>query len=115
MGKLFKIRRSSRHHPFDVPAPYGFLVKKMEIGGWASVCYDERSGVNKREAEPDLEEYSFLEPNSVVLQLDESVIGKDLESFSKTVKGKYVPDGNYIPCLLDERLLLIKAEFLKPL
>jgi len=115
MGKLFKIRRANRFHPFDVPAPYGFLVKKTEKGEWASICYDENAGINKREIEPDLEEYSFLEPNSVVLQLEESVIGKDLECFSKTVKGKYVPDGNYIPCLLNERLLLIKAEFLKPI
>lgn len=115
MGKLFKIRRANRYHPFDVPAPYGFLVKKTESGEWASVCYDETAGYNKREMEPDLEEYSFLEPNSVVLQLEESVIGKDLERFSKTVKGKYVPEGNYVPCLLDERLMLIKAEFLKPL
>lgn len=115
MGKLFKIRRSSRFHPFDVPVPYGFLVKKTEHGEWASICFDEASGINKRETLPELEEYSFIEPNSIVLQVEDGVIGKSLERFSKTVKGKYVPDGNYIPCLLNERLFLIKAEFLKPL
>lgn len=115
MGKLFKIKRSTRYHPFDVPAPYGFLVKKTETGEWASICYDEMAGINLRDTQPELEEYSFLEPNSIVLQLEDNVIGKSLERFSKTVKGKYVPEGNYIPCLLDERLLLIKAEFLKPL
>ena len=109
MGKLFKIRRTG------IAAPYGFLVKKTEKGQWASICYDEISDINTRDIEPDLEEYSFIEPNSVVLQLEESIKGKELERFSATIKGKYVPDGNYIPCLLDERLMLIKAEFLKPL
>lgn len=115
MGNLYKIKRSTRYHPFDVPAPYGFLIKKIEHIGWASVCYDDLNQINKREYYPELEEYIFLEPNSVVLQLDETVNGKELERFSKTVKGKYVPDGNYIPCLLDERIMLIKSEFLKPL
>ena len=114
MGKLFKIRRTGRFHPFDVAAPYGFLVKKTEKGQWASICYDEISDINTRDIEPDLEEYSFIEPNSVVLQLEESIKGKELERFSATIKGN-VPDGNYIPCLLDERLMLIKAEFLKPI
>jgi len=108
MGKLFKIRRTG------IAAPYGFLVKKTEKRQWASICYDEISDINTRDIEPDLEEYSFIEPNSVVLQLEESIKGKELERFSATIKGN-VPDGNYIPCLLDERLMLIKAEFLKPI
>lgn len=115
MGKLFKIRRTGRFHPFDVAAPYGFLVKKTEKGQWASICYDESSNVNTRDNQPDLEEYSFIEPNSVVLQVEDSIRGKDLEHFSNTILGKYIPDGNYVPCLLDERLMLIKAEFLKPI
>lgn len=115
MGKLFKIKRSIRYNPFDVPAPYGFLVKKTESGQWASICYDEMADRNKREIQPELEEYSFLEPNSIVMQLDNMIMGKELEGFSRTIKGKYVPEGNYIPCLLDERLFLIREEFLKPL
>jgi hypothetical protein len=56
MGKLFKIRRTGRFHPFDVAAPYGFLVKKTEKGQWASICYDEISNINTRDNQPDLEE-----------------------------------------------------------
>ena len=83
--------------------------------GWTSICYDEVNNINKRDFDPELEEYRFFEPDSIVFQLDKAINGKELERFRETVKGRHVSDGNYIPCLIDERLVLINSEFLKPL
>lgn len=115
MKKLYSIRKLSKKNPYAVPAPYGFLVKKTEKGQWASICYDEDTGVNARYKNPELIEYIFLESNTIAMQLDEMMNSFELEAFSKTVKNRYVPGGNYIPCLIDEKVMLIKEEFLNPI
>lgn len=113
MKKLYKIKNIDK--TYAVPAPYGFLIKKTDNGTWTSACYDERSQTNIRDIRPDIQEYIFLEPNTIVMQLDDIIAGGSLEAFSQTIKNKYIPGGSYIPCLLDERLMLIKEDFLNPL
>ncbi len=112
MKKLYSVRKLNKKNPYAVPAPYGFLVKKTETGHWASICYDEITGLNSKESRPDL---VFIESNSVAMQLEDTIDDAELDEFSKTVKNKYVPNGKYIPCLIDEKVLLIKEEFLNPI
>lgn len=94
--------KSSAHKVYNVPDPFGYLATKNPQGHWVSSAKHPIVFIDNSE--------------ETVLQIDEALDGNDFKEFANSLGDyHYIPDGSYIPCLLDEKVILISKNFLQPI
>jgi len=93
---------STAHKKYNVPDPFGYLATKNSQGKWISSARQPIVFIDNSE--------------ETVLQIDEALDGNDFKEFANSLRDyHYILDGSYIPCLLDEKVILISKNFLQPI
>ena len=112
---IYSIRQLNKRR-YNIPNPFGYLAKKNSKGHWVSICYDEQTNTNlgNKSVLHSNEYVNIDNVEDVVLQIDNELGAEQLKEFEASIMGKYIPSGNYVPCLWDEKIMLIKTEFLTP-
>ncbi len=94
--------KSLSHKAYNVPDPYGYPVTKNSQGKWVSSARQPIMFID------NLKE--------TVLQIDKALDKNDFKEFSKSLGNyHYILAESYIPCLLDEKVMLISKNFLQPI
>jgi hypothetical protein len=106
--------KATSYKRYNIPSPFGYLAKKSSKGYWISVCFDEKAGLNLANRDSSLSEYiNISNVNDLAIQIDEELSLEQMKEFEASIMGKHIPSGKYVPCLLDERIVILRKEFLQ--
>jgi len=101
---IYKILRGVKslvYKRYNIPDAFGYPAIKNSQGKW----------VSSSASQPIV----FIDNlEETVLQIDDALDGNDFKEFAKSLgEYHYIPAGKYIPCLLNEKIMLISKNFLQ--
>lgn len=106
--------KAASYKRYNIPSPFGYLAKKSSKGNWISICFDEKAGLNLANQNQSLNEYiNISDIDDVAIQIDEELDLEQFKEFEASIMGKHIPSGKYVPCLLDEKIVIVRKEFLQ--